>query len=295
VILVTSANGHIGKEVVNVLRSKGMRARAFVRKAERGQEDQSGVLEYFKGDFFDRESLRRAFVGVDRVLHISPPHIPGEFAIGQTMIELSGEHHVRHFGLLSAIHPFIDALPAHRMKLLVQQYLIDSGLPFTTLQPTILMQNTSLAEVLRSGILSVPYSIDRSMSFVDRRDVAEAAAIILSDDEHFRATYELVGTDPMTARELASLISKQSGRFLDRRTARDACSQARRAARGSSRASIFPCFTRGQFHEWTDACCRWRQNQVLTVRFGVLAVAGKPQLLKNFNPVKEQFSDRAWR
>jgi hypothetical protein len=35
VILVTSANGHIGKEVVNLLRSRGMKARAFVRKAKR--------------------------------------------------------------------------------------------------------------------------------------------------------------------------------------------------------------------------------------------------------------------
>ena len=210
-ILVTSANGHIGKEVVNILRTRGMKVRAFVRKTEHGQEDKSGVLEYFKGDLFDRESLRRAFAGIDRVMHIAPPHIPGEFAIGQTMIELSGEHHVKHFALLSAIHPFIDALPAHRMKLLVQQYLIDSGIPFTILQPTVLMQNTSIAEVLRSGILSVPYSLDQPMSFVDRRDVAEAASIVLSDDEHFRATYELVGTDPITARELAGLISKESG------------------------------------------------------------------------------------
>ena len=210
-ILVTSANGHIGKEVVNILRTRGMKVRAFVRKTEHGQEDKSGVLEYFKGDLFDRESLSRAFAGIDRVMHIAPPHIPGEFAIGQTMIELSGEHHVKHFALLSAIHPFIDALPAHRMKLLVQQYLIDSGIPFTILQPTVLMQNTSIAEVLRSGILSVPYSLDQPMSFVDRRDVAEAASIVLSDDEHFRATYELVGTDPITARELAGLISKESG------------------------------------------------------------------------------------
>jgi hypothetical protein len=45
VILVTSANGHIGKEVLNVLRSSGMKAPAFVRKAEQEQEDQSGVLE----------------------------------------------------------------------------------------------------------------------------------------------------------------------------------------------------------------------------------------------------------
>jgi uncharacterized protein YbjT (DUF2867 family) len=214
VILVTSANGHIGKEVVNVLCSRGMKARAFVRKGEREREDQSGGLEYFEGDFFDRESLRGAFVGVDRVMHISPPHIPGEFAIGQTMIEFSGEHHVRHFALLSAIHPFIDALPAHRMKLLVQQYLIDSGLPFTILQPTVLMQNTQLGEVLKSGIFSVPYSIDRPISLVDRRDDAEAAAIVLSDDKHLRATCELVGTEPITARELAGLISQGSGRSI---------------------------------------------------------------------------------
>ena len=32
VILVTSANGHISKEVVNVLRSRGMRARAFFER-----------------------------------------------------------------------------------------------------------------------------------------------------------------------------------------------------------------------------------------------------------------------
>jgi uncharacterized protein YbjT (DUF2867 family) len=101
------------------------------------------------------------------------------------------------------------------MKLLVQQYLIDSGVPFTILQPTILMQNTFLAEVLSSGILSVPYSIDRPMSFVDRRDVAEAAAIVLSGDEHFRATYELVGTRPITARELAKLISQECGRSIE--------------------------------------------------------------------------------
>jgi uncharacterized protein YbjT (DUF2867 family) len=49
---------------------------------------------------------------------------------------------------------------------------------------------------------------------VDRRDVAEAAAIVLSDDNHFRATYELVGTELITARELAGLISQASGRSI---------------------------------------------------------------------------------
>jgi len=131
------------------------------------------------------------------------------------MTELSSEHNVMHFVLLSVIHPFIDALPAHRMKLLVQQYLIDSEIPFTILQPTVLMQNTSLAEVFRRGTLSVPYSIDRPMSCVDRRDVAEAAAIVLSDDKHSRATCELFGTEPVTARELAGLISKESGRSVE--------------------------------------------------------------------------------
>jgi nucleoside-diphosphate-sugar epimerase len=41
-------------------------------------------------------------------------------------------------------------------------------------------------------------------------------------------------------------------------------------------ASVFPRFSRGQFHERTDACRRWRQNQALKARDGVLAVAGEP-------------------
>lgn len=51
--------------------------------------------------------------------------------MGQAMIDLAKEYKIRQFAYLSVFHPYIDALPSHRMKLLVQQYLLDSGIPYT--------------------------------------------------------------------------------------------------------------------------------------------------------------------
>lgn len=61
----------------------------------------------------------------------------------------------------------------------------------------------------------MPYSIDQPLSLVDREDVAEAAAIVLSDERHLRASYELVGTEPLSSRELTAVIARESGRPVE--------------------------------------------------------------------------------
>ena len=125
--------------------------------------------EMFEGDLFDRNSLRCAMQGVRSVFHIAPPHHSGEFALGQMVIDAAGTAQVGHFVYLSAIHSMLEALPAHRMKRMVEEYLIDSSLPYTILQPTFVMQNLDLARVLATGILPVPYSVTmRCRSLIDR-------------------------------------------------------------------------------------------------------------------------------
>jgi NAD(P)H dehydrogenase (quinone) len=49
----------------------------------------------------------------------------------------------------------------------------------------------------------VPYPIGTRLSLVDLEDVAEAAARVLTDDGHSGATYELVGTPPLSQIEIA--------------------------------------------------------------------------------------------
>ncbi len=103
------------------------------------------------------------------------------------------------------LHPQIEAMPHHWAKLRVEEMLFSSGLDVTILQPTAYMQN-SLAEwdrMVADGIYRVPYPVETKLSLVDLDDVAEAAALVLTEDGHSGATYELAGTPPMSQIEIA--------------------------------------------------------------------------------------------
>jgi NAD(P)H dehydrogenase (quinone) len=110
----------------------------------------------------------------------------------------------------SVLHPQIEAMPHHWNKLRVEDMLFSSRLVITILQPTAYMQN-SLAEwdrVVRDGIYRVPYPIDTRLSLVDLEDVAEAAAMVLTNASHSGATYELVGTPPLSQTEIAETFGR---------------------------------------------------------------------------------------
>jgi uncharacterized protein YbjT (DUF2867 family) len=102
----------------------------------------------------------------------------------------------------------------HWQKLLVEEQLFESGIPFTILQPAAYMQNV-LADwdaISREGLYRVPYAIETRLSMVDLADVAEAAAIVLTQPGHVGATYELAGPDLLTQREVAAVLSLQLGK-----------------------------------------------------------------------------------
>jgi hypothetical protein len=66
--------------------------------------------------------------------------------------------------------------------------------------------------ILEDGVLHVPYSVNSKFSFVDLEDIAEVAKIVLTEPNHFNATYELAGTLPMSHVEVAEIF----GRVLKR-------------------------------------------------------------------------------
>jgi uncharacterized protein YbjT (DUF2867 family) len=88
--------------------------------------------------------------------------------------------------------------------------LLSSGLDITILQPTAYMQNI-LAEwdrMVGSGIYRVPYPVETRLSLVDLEDMAEAAAAVLTNSKHSGATYELVGTPPVSQIEVAKIFER---------------------------------------------------------------------------------------
>lgn len=214
-ILITGASGKTGRRAVASIAKQGGRVRAFVRRAEvRDEMIQAGAAEVAIGDLADSDSLRRALAGVGQVLHICPPMHAQEDAIGRTFIDLAREQGIARFVLYSVLHPLLEDVPHHRRKLEVERYLVNSGLNYTILQPSRYMQHLIpiWKSVLSSGVHSMPFDTAARFSVVDLADLAEATALVLTQEGHDRATYQLAGPQPLSQDEMAQILSRLLGR-----------------------------------------------------------------------------------
>lgn len=214
-ILITGAAGKTGRAILKELVSRNQEIRVFVRKPEQAQAlTELGAKETAIGDFLDISSIQAAVEGVSSIYHICPNVHPQEVEIGETIIGAAKTAGVAHFVYHSVLYPQIEVMPHHWLKMRVEELLIQSGLPFTILQPTAYMQNVQAywQQITQDGIYAVPYPSDVQMSLVDLRDVAEAAANVLTDQKHLYAIYMLAGPDILTTTDIASALGQHLGR-----------------------------------------------------------------------------------
>jgi NAD(P)H dehydrogenase (quinone) len=210
-ILVTGAGGKTGKAVLEALVARGAAVRAFVRSTRHHAALEAvGVHDVVVGEMDDLHALSLAVRGTSAVYHICANMSPRELPLAKALVAAAAPHGLRRFVYHSVLHPQIEAMPHHWAKLRVEEMLLASGLDITILQPTAYMQNT-LTEWDRmagEGIYRMPYPIDTRLSLVDLNDVAEAAARLLTEGGHSGATYELVGTLPVSQIEIAETFSQ---------------------------------------------------------------------------------------
>jgi NAD(P)H dehydrogenase (quinone) len=211
-ILITGASGKTGKAVIQALARAGQAVRAMVHHPEQIATVQSlGAAEALSGDMADRAAVRQALQGAQAVYHICPNMNPAELLIGQVTIEEARSAGVEHFVYHSVLHPQTQAMPHHWQKLLLEERLFESGLPFTILQPAPYMQNLLAywQQITTSGIYAVPYAPTSRLSLVDLEDVAAAVAAVLTSPGHTGAIYELVGTLPLSQEQVAEVLSQE--------------------------------------------------------------------------------------
>lgn len=94
--------------------------------------------------------------------------------------------------------------------------MLNSHLEYTFLHPTLLFQNYAGAwsDIVTTGIVGEPWSNDTRFSRVDYRDVAELAAIALTEDRLLYGTFELCAPGWLDRHDVASLIGEVLGRQI---------------------------------------------------------------------------------
>ena len=210
-ILISGAAGKTGRSVIEALTRRGVGIRAMLRREEqRSLVEPFGVRETVVGDMLDVDSWLQATLGCSAIYHICPNMHRYEREIGQLAIKAAIQAGADHFVYHSVLHPQTESMPHHWQKLRVEEELLKSGLRFTIVQPAAYMQNLLAywPSICERGLLPVPYAAHTLLSMVDLKDVAEVAALTLTEPGHAGATYQLVGSDALSQQQLVGILSQ---------------------------------------------------------------------------------------
>ncbi|MEM6683606.1 MAG: NmrA family NAD(P)-binding protein [Pseudomonadota bacterium] len=219
-LLLTGANGRTGRAILKSMVDHGITVRAFIRdEAQADALKKLGAAEIAVGDFMDGASINEAVKGVDKLLHIGPPMHPDEIGISQRFIDAAKAANLKHFIYYSVMHPVRRDVRHHKLKLDVEEAVIESGLPYTIVQPSRYMQHLVpiWKTIVSEGVHSMPFNVDKLFNVVDLRDLADACAVIASEDKHFYAVYELAGPQALSQRDMANVISEVIGKPVEAR------------------------------------------------------------------------------
>lgn len=216
-ILMVGASGKYAHYVLPALKAHGATVKALIRgEDKRAEAVAQGADETAVGDLNDEQSLRKAAEGADGIFHLNPAFAPNEAELGVAMVNAAIAAGVKKFTFSGVIHPSISKMRNHSAKRPVEEALYESGLTFTVLQPTMFMQTLAEGwkEVTEQGTFSLPYPNDKRASYVDYRDVAEAAAIALTSDKLDYGTFELCAPGMVDRVELTQIMSEVLGRTI---------------------------------------------------------------------------------
>lgn len=215
-ILVTGANGQVGRQVIEQLVKRGAKVRALVR--DPAKTDFPAGVGVVKGDLLDPDSLRAAFAGVSTLFLLNAV-VADEFTQALITLNVAKEAGVERLVYLSVIHSdrYVN-VPHFAGKFGVERMIEQSGFSATILRPAYFMDNelTIKDAVSAYGVYPMPIGA-KGLAMIAVRDIGEIAAIALIERDGATGPMpldriNLVGPDTITGADAAAVWSEALGR-----------------------------------------------------------------------------------
>jgi len=214
-IVVTGANGNLGRMVVNFLKDRipVSEIAVSVREPEKAADLSAHGIEIRQADFRDRASVMRAFTGADKVLIISTSGASDTVSEHRNAVDAAVEAGVKHIFYTSGTKEKISHIG--RVHEQTEKAIIETGLNYTILRNN-LYADVLVREVIsavKAGILSIPAD-DGKMTTVTRVDCAAAAAAVLATDGHQNKIYDITGPESLSWNDIAEIASEIAGKEI---------------------------------------------------------------------------------
>ncbi len=212
-ILVTGATGQLGSSVISQLNNVSSKDQfeIFARDEKKATKYKEQGIEVRIGDFNQISTLGHAFEGITKLLLISTMEF-NRFEQHKNVIDaakMAGVKHIIYTGLA------IQNIETSNVKDLMQShfdtehYIQASGLDFTFVRNTMYTDAIPLIvgeQVFENGIYLS--GGDGKVPYVLRREMGEAIANLLVQDNHENKTYNITGDVAYSYADIAQTLSE---------------------------------------------------------------------------------------
>ena len=191
-LLVTGGTGHLGRDLVDVLKDR-YRVRVLARRP--GHDP---AVEWVRGDLGTGEGVAEAMAGAQSVVHaatFSPAArrgfmLPSDFFRSPSGVDVDGTSRlidaahavgIEHFLYVSIVGVERTPLPYARLKLVAETLVRRSALPWSVVRatPFYWLLDRMLGKMMRLPLLPLP--VDLPVQPADTRDFARYLAECVAD------------------------------------------------------------------------------------------------------------------
>jgi uncharacterized protein YbjT (DUF2867 family) len=222
-LLIAGGTGVLGTRVVRLRTARGLAVRILTRDPARARHLEGELVEVVPGDVREAHSLERAMEGVQTVIsaiqgfqgpgHTSPRTV--DYEGNSKLIQAARGAGARHFILIS-IHGAApnSTMELFRMKYLAQQELQASGLAWTIIRPTAMMETwlTVVGEpLLKRGKTRIFGRGVNFLNFVSADDVAQFVALAVVDPSMQGRLVDVGGPENLSMRRFVAIFQAVMG------------------------------------------------------------------------------------
>lgn len=215
-IFVTGGTGNQGGAVARSLSQHGFTVKVLTRNPDSAKSLSLKKLniELVKGNLNNADTYREHLRDVYGIFSVQSfeEGVDKEINQGITLATLGKELGTQHF-LYSSVFgaPLNTGVPHMDSKFKIENYIKQTGLPFTIIRPTSLFENFLIPQVKKGilkGKLIQPINRDTIQQYIAAKDIGNAAAkIFLNSHEYLGSTIPLA-TEQLSTQEVADTFSK---------------------------------------------------------------------------------------
>lgn len=205
-ILVVGASGTVGSEISKILKSKGA---DVVRATHKKNLDKDQVHL----NLLTHEGLDSSLKNIEKLFLLSPPGHVNQNELINPVVNHAKKSGVKKIVFMTAMGAnAVESSPMRQAEINLEK----SGVGFNIIRPNWFMQNFNsywIEGINKQNKIFLPVA-DAKGSFIDARDIAAVAAELLASDKFSNKDFDLTGTEALNHSEVASILTKVTGRTI---------------------------------------------------------------------------------